>query len=623
MEDSLKTWLSSRSVPDAAETTTVSAPEGLRSIGFPDLVLEKLGTQHYDLIAHSHDINTNKPKIWTELNHLVEWSTEFSKNLKNNKSSLVSLELIRGSNEYPISLAKFHVEEAIGIVDCALNFEVGIDIQHPNTRGQNYAVANILVDDSTALHEIVRQVFTSLFSKCLVRLVVKTNHFYSSALAAYLVDLMHQSGATISEINCLAFDRRETLGNERFTKSLIPSKNSKLSVIAIVFKQTDTFAAAQGIIESYFRERYPNLLVLTEEAVYERFIRDWQRYYSHAIHIGSRLDTRTTVTESFNAKVQIDLEAIDIKTSHKMPGNIINVLKFRTLAELMSMLAQLRKVPYMTIWNDDILLSREFCLRLNQCHEFWLNHVPSVLSGRRFPIDMLNNFYDTVADEMTIIYNSVYSQFPDDIEHLKKLQSNFLKRDSRMRMSMILHTYLSIISKSKSLKNGSTVGESVARLRRFIAVNENKISVEPEASRIEYTLRPVGLAILWVREENSVKSKALLFEFIFKNLLLGNAVLLVCPHNTLGARFSMDNHLLPFIMVHEAVLDMSRLSLDESVCLSEVSAAKRQCPKNSYAVEITSEMTSDSYETIAVALGARYKTIWYPDSEQVDYWSFK
>lgn len=613
-------------MPDAAEETVVAVPDGLRSIGFPDLVLEKLSLQHHETVAYSLDANSNKPKVWTELSHLIEWVSEFSKTLRNNRSSLAALELIRGLNEYPIRLAKFHVDEAISIVDTALTFALGVDITHPETRNQQYAVDNILIEDTTPVHEIVRQVLVCLFSKCLVRLIVKTNNFYSSALTAFLVDLMHQSGATVNEVNCLGFDRRESVGSERFSKSLSPSTTSKLSVVAIIFKQTDTFSAAQGIIESYFRELYPNLLILTEEAVYDRFIKDWQRYYSHAVHIGSRLDNRTTVTEEFNSKVQIDLEAIDIKASHKMNGNAVNVLKFRTLAELMSMLSNLRKIPYMTVWNDDLLLTREFCSRINQCQEFWLNHIPRSLAGRKFPFEMLTNYYDVVADGMTNIYNSVYSQFADDVEHLRKSLASFMKKDAKLRTLLLMQAYTSLVTKSKSLKNGSTVHEAVSRLSRFVAASSSKISYhEPESSRVEASLRPVGLAIMWVREESSLKSRAALLEFIFKNLLIGNAVLLVCPNHTLGARFSMENdHVIPFKMVHEPILDIARLSLDASIELSEASVGPRKvCPKNTYAVEITSEMSSDTYEALTLALGARYKTLWYADSEQVDYWSFK
>lgn len=553
----------------------------------------------------------------------MSWSSEFATTLENNKNSLATLELIRGVDECPISLARFHVEESIGVVTNAISFEVGLDIQHPDTRGQNYAVNNILIDDSICLQDIVRQVFTCLFSKCAVRLIVKTNNFYSAALTAYLVDLMHASGATSNEISCLAFDRRESVGNEHFSKPIAPNKSSKLSTIATVFQLTDTFAAAQGIIDSYFREQYPNLIVLVEESAYERFIQDWQRYYSNVIHIGSRLDERTAVVDSFNSKVQVDLAAIDIKASHKMPGNVINVLKFRTLSELLSLLGNLRKVPYMSVWNDDILLSREFCTRLNQCNEFWLNHVPKSIAGRKLPDDMLNYYYETVADDMTYIYNSVYAQFLDEAEQLRKTLANFVKKDSRLKTTLIIQAFISIVTKCKSLKNGSTIGESVARLKRFQRSCMHRINtLEDGDSRIDTVLKPVGLAIMLVREECSLKNKSVLLEFVFKNLLLGNAVLLACPPNTLGAKFTFDNdHIIPFKMVHEALPDISRLSLDASIEVSETSVNKKRCPKNTYAVEILPEMSSESCEAITISLGSRRKSIWLPDVEQANYWS--
>lgn len=615
--------MASRQLPvDSSEAASISAPDGLRSIGFADLRLSWAGPEHQEEIVYCLDSVTQKPQTWTDLSHLVNWSTKFLDVLETNKTNLAVLELIKGANEYPISLAKFHVDESISVVSSALSFEIGLNLQHPDTRAQNYAVNSILIDDSISLTDIVRQVFTCLFSKCVVRLVVKTNQFYSSTMSAYLVDLMHQSGASKSEIDCVAFDRRESIGNERFAKSISPNKSSKLSIMATVFSQTDTFAAAQGIIESYYREQYPNLIVLVEEAAYDRFVKDWQRYYSHAIHIGSRLDSRTTVTDTFNGKVKIDLAAIDIKASHKMSGNVINVLRFRTLSELLSLLASVRKVPHVSIWNDDTLLAREFCLRINQSDHFWLNHIPKSLAGRRLAEDQMRYYSETVAEDMTTIYNSIYSQFADESEQLRKLQTTFLKKDGRLRTRLILQAYTTLITKSKSLKNGATVAESVARLKRFQQSNLQKfIGLESE-SRIEAVARPIGLAMLLVREENSIKSKSVIVECIFKNLLLGNAVLLACPANTLGAKFYIDNdHVIPFKMVQESIPDISRLSLDESINLSEASIAKKQCPKNTYAFEILPEMTSEACEAITIALGTRYKNIWYPNVEQGRYWS--
>lgn len=616
-------WLAGRKAPNSEDKATISAPDNLRSLGFADLTLEKAGNQHQETIVNCHDFGTQKSKCWTELSHLVSWSVEFIEVLKNNKCSLTTLELLRGANEFPISVAIHRVMESIGVVQSAANIETSLDVQHPDTRGLNYAVNNIMVEDSTALQDIVRQTFACLYSRCVVRLVVKTSCFYSALVTAYLVDLMHAAGAKHDEVECVAFERRESIGNERFSKPISPGKLSKLSIIATVFKQTDTFAAAQGIIECYFRDLYPNLVILVEEAAYERFVQDWQRYYSHAMHIGSRLDARTTVVDAFNAKVQIDLAAIDIKASHKMSGFAINVLKFRTLNELLGLLSSLRKVPYMTVWNDDVLLAREFCLRLNLCNEFWLNHVPKSVAGRKFPEDVLNYYYDSVLEDMTYIYNSVYAQFPDETEALRKIQASFLKKDSFLRTSLVIQAYVSCITKHKSLRNGSTVGESIVKLKRFQRGSMIRAShPEESGSRWETICKPVGMAMLLVREESALKNKPVLLELIFKNLLLGNAVLLVCPANTLGAKFAIDNdHVIPFRMMHDALPDLSRLSLDASIEQSEVSMSKKSCPRNTFAIEFLPEFTSESCETITMALGCRRKTLLYPDVEQSDYWS--
>lgn len=618
----LATWLASRKNLSTDATVIISAPDSVRPLGIADLKLEKFQAHHQDGILFCFDNVTSKPKSWTELGHLVAWSSEFLTALETNKQGLAVLELLRGTNsEYPISVANFHVEEAINVVQSAISFELGLDMQHPDTRGQNYGLENVLIEDSINLHDIIRQVFTCLFSKCAVNLVVKSNQFFSAALTAYIVDLMYESGATNSEVKCIAFERRDSIGNERFIKCLGANRSSKLSTIAAVFKQTDTFAAAQGIIESYFREQYQNLIVLVEESAYERFVKDWQRYYSHAIHIGSRYDSRTTVVDTLNSKVQIDLSAIDIKASHKMSGHVINVLKFRTLSELCSLLGNLRKVPYMSVWNDDVLLSREFCLRMSLCNEFWLNHVPRSLSGRKFPYDMLNYYSDKAAEDMTNIYNSVNAQFADELEQLKRLQTTFTKKDSRLKTMLILQAFTSLVTKSKSLKNGASVTEALNRLKRFQLGSLQRIStLEPEDSRIETVMKPVGIAIFLVREESQVKSKAVLVEFIFKNLLLGNAVLVVCPANTLGVKFSFENdHVIPFKMVHESMPDISRLSLDNSIEENE-SVVKKQCPKNTYAIEILPEMNSETCEAMTIALGSRATSIWYPNAEQAKYW---
>lgn len=567
-----------------------------------------------------HDTATQKAKQWTEFHHLLSWTTKFFESLKSNKAILIALELIRGNNEVPIGLAKHHVEEAIGVVSSMLNYDIGLALQHIDTRASNYAANSIMVEDSNGVHELIKQIFVCLYSKCVVRLTVKTNHFYSAALTAFLVDLMYAAGAKSSEIKCLAFDRRESLGSERFAKCPSPCKSSKLSIIAVVMKQTDTFAAAQGIIESYFREQYPNLIILTEESIYDRFIEDWQRYYSHAMFIGPRLDNRTTVVSSVNEKLQIDLAAIDIKAAHKMSGLAINVLKFRTINELLSLLSNLRKIPFMTIWCDDILLSRDFCLKNSICNEFWLNYIPKEIHYRRVCEDMLNYYYETVAEDMANIYNSVIAEFPDEVETLRKMQAGFMKKDARLRSRLVIGAFVSVLNRCKSLKNGSSVECALAKLRRFHQVNSSRFSYsESDHSRVEVYTKFVGLAILLVREENAVKSKPALVELIFQNLIIGNAVLLVCPANTLGAKFELDNdHVIPFKMVHDSMPDISRLTLDTSIEVNDSMNLKKSCPKNTFAIEILPDMNS---EAVTVALGCRRKNIWYPNCDQIDYWS--
>lgn len=573
----------------------------------------------------SHEIEpTQKPEPWTELSHLVAWTSEFATALTENKPALASLELARGGIEFPISLANFHVDESIAVVNAALNFEVALDLHHPETKEQNLALCSISIDDSTALHDMMTRIFTCLFARCQVRLLIKSSQSHSSILASYVVELMRKCGAKEAEINCLEVDRRESVSTGKSTRAISSAKDSKLSVVAAVFRQTDTFAAAQGIIESYFREEFPNLLVLVEESAYENFVRDWQRYYSHAVHIGSRLDERTKVVESLNSKVVIDLSAIDIKQSHKMIGHAINILKFRTTSELLSLLGNLRKVPFMTVWNDDVLLAREISLRVNQCYEFWINHIPKSLTGRRFPEELINFYHVNHSCEMAYIYNSLYNQYADEAEQVRKTLVSFQKKETRLRTALILQAFIAIVTKSKSLRNSATVGESVARLKRFQISNLQRSSSSGASdSRVEFVSKPVGLALLSVREENAVKNKASLIELVFKNLLIGNGVLLVCPSNMFGAKFSLENdHIIPFKMLHGPIPDISGLCLEEAAEISETSAInKKQCPKNTYAVEITQEMNSEVSEAVTVALGSRRKMIWYTDCDVTNYWS--
>lgn len=331
-------------------------------------------------------------------------------------------------------------------------------------------------------------------------------------------------------------------------------------------------------------------------------------------------------------------------------GNFcLNVLKFRNLADFSSLLGNLRKVPYMTIWNDDLLFSRQLCLRTNICQEFWLNHVPKHLAQRRLSNDMLNFYARTIAPDMADLYNCVAQEFSEDMEAVRKMQGQFIKKDPKLRTNIILQAYSSLLAKNSSLKNGLTPSESIARLRRFQMSTLHSLAPisEPGESRIEIIRKPVGLAVLIVRDlENSIKSRQILVEFIFKNLLIGNGVLLVCPCNTLGAKFGLDNdHIIPFKMVHDTVPDISRLSLNEmngpASCaetgdgpdnvnngeqelqsqLLDTSLLKKQCPCNSFAVEMLPEMSSSACETITVSVGTRTKEIWFPDSDNYNYWS--
>lgn len=642
------------------EYCEIKPSENVAEFGFSSLKLEKFELIHNDGIIYLGEYESNgKSKDWATITHLVEWSTEFINKLRSNRQQLAALELLKGNTgDVPFTVANYYVSEAISIIESAVCFDFGVPMIHPDTKFGTRAIENILVEDTNSIQEILRQVFMCLFSECSVRLVVKSNQFCTSVLSTYLVELMHSCGATNNEIRVLANKRRESSDSFRLSKTIQSNRLSSMSVVAIVFAKTDTFAAAQGILDAYFREMYPNLIVFVEEAAYANFVRDWQRYYSHALVIGPRLDPKTMVTEALNGKLRIDLTAIDVRAAHKIAGNVINMIRFRNLAELISLLSNLRKIPFMSLWHDDSLLLRDLCIDINSCTHFWLRHLPCAPAGRRFGNDIIDNYGDWLSQTNVNIYNSLNFKFNEEIENLRKLQTSFMRKDIRLRHKLVLGAYISVISKCKSLRNGNSVTNSVTKLRRFVEQVHNLNDLSPGDSRIESLAKPVGLALLHVVANNSssgappghgnnlvvgdevdkdkagsatMRLKYQLTDFVFKNLLLGNAVLVCCPSNTFGARFNVENdHIIPFKMVSDSsgLPDISRLSLDASINLNEAcksvgACAKKQCPKNTYAVEVSLNCPNngDYLEAMLMSLGTRRRFIWYPDAIQTDYWT--
>lgn len=600
---------------------SIRVTESLKSFGVVDLTVNKFEQTQQDRIVYSLDSETTKPKEWTELSHLNKWICKFMELFKSSRKEIVALELIRMNKEHPLTLATYHVDEAISIIKTAASFKIPLDVVHPDTMGHNYAADNVLVEDAHSVVDIIREILIRLYSRCVVRLVVKIGYFYSSALSAFIVDLMHQAGATTAEIQVYAHDRRESICSERLTTMMTPNKLCKQSVFAVAFAATDLFAAVSGIIEGYFREQYPNLVVLVEEGAYSKFIKYWQHYYSHTLNIGSRLDDKVTVVDTFNEKVTIDLSAIDIRQSYKMTGNVINILRFRTLDECLSLINHLRKIPLMSVWNDDVLLTREFCSRINQCEQFWVNNMPKYHHAGRLPEILYRHHYDILADDMAVLYDKIYTQYQDNIEALQKMRLNFIKKDISLRNRLIFSAYLNTLNKYKSFKNGSTDNDIIARQQNFMNIFQT-IREDGKGNRcVEEITSPIGMIIIHVAEEiTTVKQKVLLLELIIKNLLLGNAVLVHCPPSTLAVKFSLENdHIIPFQMIIDETLDitLSNLTLDSSL------SGRKKCPPNTSVVKFDTSFTSEMMGGKIRALCCKKKLLWLSTTDRFDYWSSK
>lgn len=638
----LKTWLSNRKQPGDQidhyqSNVVIHPPSNMRSLGFPDLHLNRFNGSPMK-ITQSNDFNL-----------LFKWTSELLKLMQANKCCLEAIELMR--HNYSKRIAQFHVQEAINFVQGALCYDVSFDAT------VNVANHVTVEDPQTPIQEIVGKLCICLFAKSPVKIIAKVNHYYTCLLAAFLVDMIHEAGVVAGLIQLFVYDpRRDSTNLDDLSASNCGpaslSKVSKLSIVSICLHDLDANLACNCILESYMREvYYSNMIVLVEESIYEKFVLNWSTNYEKIV---------TSKNNNNSWQIEVDLNSIDLKSAHRMVGHCINIIKFRSIEELCKLLGKLRKIPYLQLWTNQYLMAQELCTGhnyLDQCHEFWINHLPTNILGRKFDDYLLKYFKDSLRTNMNETYSEIFHYYEDDILEVKKLQNAFMSTSKQVsqskRIARVLRIYLNLISKSKSTKQTNlTIGESVAKMRRFQSnLLESKINEIPGESRIETLLKPIGLSILVIRNEACIKSKYILVEFIFKNFLLGNGVLLVCPQTILGLRFPIElikrNH-LPFRIIdstkniHSSIqinqneslealdselaaaahcsqqLQQQQLesSLDSGLNISLVQPAKRdmKCPKNVYAIELKeTELTSDRVDAMILALGAKRKTVWYPD----------
>jgi len=237
-------------------------------------------------------------------------------------------------------------------------------------------------------------------------------------------------------------------------------------------------------------------------------------------------------------------------------------------------------VKQVQIWTEDYFLARELSgfssfryggrrsvfrdkksnyehLITKHCREFWLNHLPPSLNAHHFQWQLIDHFKTIMRQNMDSTYSEVLAEYEPLIEDLRRQYASSLREcayTEATRVSYILTSYLTLITRHKSLKQiGLTIEQAVKRLKCFHRDLVSQVKELSQNSRVEHTVDPVGLAILSIEDKACVKSKSAIIEFVYKNLLVGNAVLVVCPRGLLGARFPQDLYcldiMLPFALV--------------------------------------------------------------------------
>lgn len=364
-------------------------------------------------------------------------------------------------------------------------------------------------------------------------------------------------------------------------------------IMTILFDPCDLSKAIQNIIDFYAKNiaSKPRQIILVDETLYVTFCDFWRelwpRLFPQQIH-----------------DVKVDLNCLNLRLgcqASKPSGNNIRVVKFRSIEDLFRIMESIKRLPLIQWWTQDVMFARTLSLESkrhpNLCESFWINHIPlgkmytiqpiscdteNNNNNNNMQINEQNNNNDLIVqgrcepdclDELIApmdtdylinirqLYGDISEDYEPQISSLRRQQAYFnAKMMESKRVGLILRVYMRLISKRKSMKRmGVSVGESVAQLRQFY--QQNRIIITNPFwegdSYVETYLRPRGLAIILATTKNCCKSRHLLVELIFKNLILGNGVLVVCLTTILGRRFPIqlirDHKQIPFeLIVFEA-----------------------------------------------------------------------
>lgn len=384
-------------------------------------------------------------------------------------------------------------------------------------------------------------------------------------------------------------------------KGPIPS-----SVSICPARSIDVPTAIKQTLKAYARDfGHPNLILFVEETIYRIFEQNWQVLFGKII---SQLDS---------LDIKVDMNCLDVKLAQNRSGNNIYIVQFRSIIDLSKLIGKLRKIDQIQFWTEDFLFAREICLclkNLNCCDNFWLNRLPLThdilennMSIQMDTIkdstttktnDISKNSYIGLDESIYEAYSNVIHDCDIQLNRIKKLQEYFVSKNSETnRVGIILRAYLRLISKFKSLKNQTiTIEESLSRLKRFHMSHSDIITeiAGQENLLVESIIRPIGIALIVAPSESNLKSKWLLVELIFKNLILGNGVVLACHPNALGSRFPMEfitSYKIPFEMVHLNVIQTEDIetSFDDSHEISSLNQSDLQStPKSKHETSIKS-----------------------------------
>lgn len=604
--------------------------------------------------------------------------------------------------------ANQYVDEAISCLKSAIALECAPDLYVGG------ADLFSIDEPNCSFAEIMSQVLVYILASSAFKMVVRSSNYHVCLAAAYLHDLIYEAGAPRNQIQLLAMESRrgpsisssfrhplqtideieddEELSNLscQFESSahLNATKrgaSSKIRPNLVICMQNDQPSLASRVVrDTYVRIARSSsktccLIVLVEESQHERFVADW---------LAGLCESEMTLDYRAVAQPKIEFNCINVRAARErlssQDSNTISVVRFRSLEELARLTRQLRSVAHTVhLCTDnhglarDLAFERSSPLRASVTH-FLLNPV-GVCDTYRNTGDQLMLYYRrSMKSHMNDVYSFVRHQFERELEALRKQQATWYHgQNNEQRCTRVLRAYLDVLSKCRSMRGppGTKLGEPVRRLKRF-QLGLRTIN-EAQHRSTETSLKPVGIAVLvldFSGELSFTKSKPIVAEFVFKNLSLGNAVLLVCAQQILGIRFPMQimrDSNLPFIHVDQhrianarsasqqngyvcspeyspfnspasapAQLELSSCGSTQSSCDTtnlndtgfvegatangahldatlprRMAPPRHRCPKHLYAVEFLShaDFTTDKVDALVLALGARRRSLCYPD----------